>query len=43
MPLATEGWRKLPRSQRAIAVLACYTLIFAGAIDIGRALYQATH
>ncbi len=36
-------WRRLPKSHRALWLVACYVFIFYGAIDVGRAIYQVTH
>ena len=39
----TNWWRGLSGSHRSLYLVACYVLIFYGAIDVGRALYQVTH
>ena len=38
-----DRWRRLSKSHRDLLLVACYVLIFYGAIDVGRALYQVTH
>ena len=36
-------WRQLPKRQRGLWLIACYVLIFYGAMDVGHAIHQATH
>jgi hypothetical protein len=36
-------WQQLPKGQKDLWLVTCYVLIFYGAIDVGRSLYQVTH
>ena len=36
-------WQQRSKAEVITMIIALYSLIFAAGIDIGRALYQATH
>ena len=36
-------WKQHSKAEASVMTIACLILIFAAGIDIGRALFQATH
>jgi hypothetical protein len=38
-----KWWHQRSKGEIAVLTIACYVLIALGSIEIGRALYQATH
>ena len=43
MQSMTDWWQQRSGAEDILAGFACYTFIFAAAIDIGRAFYDAIH